>query len=74
MSKKSTNMLICSGYQFPKKCGCLQKKIAKKVKSDGDGALPEYIECQGDDVKPGKQTSFPQSVFKKDEVVFMDRL
>ncbi len=34
------------------------------------GAL-EYIECQGDDVKPGKQTSFPQSVNrKKDEVVF----
>ena len=25
------------------------------------GAL-EYIECMGDDVKPGKHTSFPQSV------------
>jgi len=33
------------------------------------GAL-EYIECVGDDVKPGKHTSFPQSVkLKADEVV-----
>lgn len=33
------------------------------------GAL-EYVECVGDDVKPGKVTSFPQSVkLKKDEVV-----
>jgi uncharacterized protein YbaA (DUF1428 family) len=34
------------------------------------GAL-EYRECIGDDVKPGKLTSFPQSVkLKKDEVVW----
>ena len=33
------------------------------------GAL-EYCECIGDDVKPGKVTSFPQSVqLKDDEVV-----
>ena len=33
------------------------------------GAL-EYIECVADDVKPGKSTSFPQSVkLKADEVV-----
>jgi uncharacterized protein YbaA (DUF1428 family) len=33
------------------------------------GAL-EYIECVGDDVKPGKHTSFPQSVkLKKGETV-----
>ncbi len=33
------------------------------------GAL-DYIECVGDDVKPGKLTSFPQSVkLKPDEVV-----
>jgi uncharacterized protein YbaA (DUF1428 family) len=33
------------------------------------GAL-EYFECVGDDVKPGKLTSFPQSVkLKKGEVV-----
>lgn len=34
------------------------------------GAL-EYIECIADDVKPGKLTSFPQSVkLKSNEVVF----
>lgn len=34
------------------------------------GAL-EYKECVGDDVKPGKLTSFPQAVkLKKDEVVW----
>jgi uncharacterized protein YbaA (DUF1428 family) len=34
------------------------------------GAL-EYHECIADDVKPGKQTSFPQSVnLKPDEIVF----
>jgi uncharacterized protein YbaA (DUF1428 family) len=34
------------------------------------GALA-YFECIGDDVKPGKQTSFPQSVkLKPDEVVW----
>ncbi|HTE54703.1 MAG TPA: DUF1428 domain-containing protein [Kofleriaceae bacterium] len=33
------------------------------------GALA-YVECVGDDVKPGKRTSFPQSVkLKPDEVV-----
>ncbi len=33
------------------------------------GAL-EYVECVGDDVKPGKRTSFPQSVkLKEGEVV-----
>jgi uncharacterized protein YbaA (DUF1428 family) len=34
------------------------------------GALA-YVECAGDDVKPGKWTSFPQSVkLKKGEVVW----
>src|SRR3954454_11306858 len=33
------------------------------------GAL-DYVECVADDVKPGKRTSFPQSVkLKADEVV-----
>src|SRR3979490_2217202 len=33
------------------------------------GAL-EYVECVADDVKPGKRTSFPQSVkLKADEIV-----
>jgi uncharacterized protein YbaA (DUF1428 family) len=43
--------------------------IAGKVWMD-HGAL-QYRECMADDVKPGKWTSFPQSVkLKKDEVVF----
>lgn len=56
----------------PKKNVAAYKKLAKlagKVWMEY-GAI-EYIECQGDDVKPGKWTSFPQSVkLKKDEVVF----
>ena len=43
-------------------------KKAGKVWKD-HGAL-EYVECVADDVKPGKWTSFPQSVkLKKGEVV-----
>jgi uncharacterized protein YbaA (DUF1428 family) len=33
----------------------------KAAKVGGDGALV-YVECIADDVKPGKHTSFPQSV------------
>lgn len=44
-------------------------KIAGKVWREY-GAL-EYIECVADDVKPGKVTSFPQSVkLKASETVF----
>lgn len=44
-------------------------KLAAKVWMD-HGAL-EYVECMADDVKPGKVTSFPQSVkLKAGEVVF----
>ena len=43
-------------------------KKAGKVWKD-HGAL-EYVECVADDVKPGKSTSFPQSVkLKRGEVV-----
>ena len=43
-------------------------QLAGKVWCD-HGAL-EYIECVADDVKPGKHTSFPQSVkLKKGETV-----
>jgi uncharacterized protein YbaA (DUF1428 family) len=43
-------------------------KIGGKVWME-HGAL-EYVECVADDVKPGKHTSFPQSVkLKADEVV-----
>src|SRR3954465_2108507 len=42
--------------------------LAKKVWRE-HGAL-DYVECVADDVKPGKWTSFPQSVkLKKDETV-----
>ena len=47
------------------------RKIARKAGKiwREHGAL-EYIECVADDVKPGKHTSFPQSVkLKADEVV-----
>jgi uncharacterized protein YbaA (DUF1428 family) len=44
-------------------------RLASKVWRD-HGAL-EYVECIADDVKPGKYTSFPQSVkLKPDEVVW----
>ena len=43
-------------------------KTASKVWKE-KGALT-YVECVGDDVKPGEVTSFPQSVkLKDDEVV-----
>jgi len=49
------------------------RKIARKAGKiwREHGAL-EYIECVADDVKPGKRTSFPQSVKLKDDelVVF----
>lgn len=45
----------------------LAKRMSKFCKDRG--AL-SYIECVGDDVKPGEVTSFPQSVkLKDDEVV-----
>ena len=44
-------------------------KTASKVWRE-HGAL-EYVECMADDVKPGKRTSFPQSVkLKPGEVVW----
>lgn len=55
----------------PKKNLAAYKRIARlagKVWRE-HGAL-EYVECVADDVKPGKYTSFPQSVkLKDDEVV-----
>jgi uncharacterized protein YbaA (DUF1428 family) len=43
-------------------------KVASKVWKE-HGAL-DYVECVADDVRPGKYTSFPQSVkLKPDEVV-----
>ncbi len=56
----------------PKKNIALYQKVSKKCGKVWmeHGAL-QYIECVGDDVKPGKLTSFPQAVkLKKDEVVW----
>jgi uncharacterized protein YbaA (DUF1428 family) len=55
----------------PKKNLQAYRKMAKKAGKIWmeHGAL-EYVECVADDVKPGKPTSFPQSVkLKPDEVV-----
>ncbi len=55
----------------PKKNLDAYKRMARKAGKVWReyGAL-EYIECVADDVKPGKTTSFPQSVkLKADEVV-----
>ncbi|MGE3974643.1 MAG: DUF1428 domain-containing protein [Bdellovibrionales bacterium] len=57
---------------IPKKNIAKYKKLATlcgKVWLD-HGAI-DYVECMANDVKPGKVTSFPQSVkLKKGEVVF----
>ncbi len=57
---------------IPKKKVAAYRKLARmggKVWIE-HGAL-EYRECIADDVKPGKSTSFPQSVkLKRDEVVW----
>jgi uncharacterized protein YbaA (DUF1428 family) len=55
----------------PKKNLAAYRRMARKVGTVWleYGAL-EYVECVADDVKPGKWTSFPQSVkLKRGEVV-----
>ena len=55
----------------PKKNVAAYRKLAAKAGKiwKEHGAL-QYVECIEDDVKPGKLTSFPQSVkIKKNEVV-----
>jgi uncharacterized protein YbaA (DUF1428 family) len=57
----------------PKKNLAAYRRMAQKAGKvwREHGAL-EYVECVGDDVKPGKHTSFPQSVKLKagETVVF----
>jgi uncharacterized protein YbaA (DUF1428 family) len=55
----------------PKKNLQAYRKMAQKAgKVWMDHGALEYVECVADDVKPGKRTSFPQSVkLKPDEVV-----
>jgi uncharacterized protein YbaA (DUF1428 family) len=55
----------------PKKNLAVYRRMAEKTGKVWKkyGAL-EYVECVADDVKPGKRTSFPQSVkLKKGETV-----
>lgn len=56
----------------PKKNIAAYKRMARKAgKVWMEHGAMEYREAQADDVKPGKWTSFPQSVkLEKDEVVF----
>jgi uncharacterized protein YbaA (DUF1428 family) len=56
----------------PRKNLAAYRRLARKAGKiwREHGAL-EYIECVADDVKPGKSTSFPQSVkLEADEVVW----
>ena len=56
----------------PRKNLAAYKKMAKFMgKLWLEHGAIDYVECMGDDVQPGKVTSFPQSVkLKKGEVVF----
>jgi uncharacterized protein YbaA (DUF1428 family) len=68
-------MRYVDGYVLPvpKKNVAAYRRVAQKAGKvwREHGAL-EYIECVADDVKPGKHTSFPQSVKLKpaETVVF----
>jgi len=70
---KENDMSYVDGFVLPvpKKNLPAYRRMAKlgsKVWRE-HGAL-EYVECIADDVKPGKHTSFPQSVkLKPDEIV-----
>jgi uncharacterized protein YbaA (DUF1428 family) len=68
-------MSYVDGYVLPvpKKNVAAYRRIAQKAgKVWRDHGALEYIECVADDVKPGKHTSFPQSVKLKsgETVVF----
>ena len=70
--KKSYRYVDSFVVPVPKKNIKVYKKMAQlsgKIWLD-HGAI-DYVECVAEDVKPGKVTSFPQSVkLKKGEVVF----
>ena len=66
-------MAYVDGYVVPVKKTQLDayRRLARRAGKVwlSHGAL-EVVECVGDDVKPGKHTSFPQAVkLKDDEVV-----
>ncbi|HEY8154110.1 MAG TPA: DUF1428 domain-containing protein [Myxococcota bacterium] len=57
---------------IPKKNAAAYRRMARKAgKVWRDHGALEYRECMAEDVKPGKSTSFPQSVkLEKNEVVW----
>lgn len=68
-------MRYVDGYVVPvpkKKLAAYRRMAQKAGKVWRDHGAVEYIECVADDVKPGKHTSFPQSVKLKvgETVVF----
>ena len=68
-------MRYVDGYvvPVPKKNVAAYRRMAQKAgKVWRDHGALEFVECVGDDVKPGKHTSFPQSVKLKpgETVVF----
>jgi uncharacterized protein YbaA (DUF1428 family) len=66
-------MAYVDGFVVPvpkKKLKAYQAMAKKASKVWRDHGALDYKECVADDVKPGKVTSFPQSVkLKKDEIV-----
>jgi uncharacterized protein YbaA (DUF1428 family) len=66
-------MSYVDGFVVPvpkKKLGAYRKLATRAGKVWKEYGALEYIECVADDVKPGKLTSFPQSVkLRRDEVV-----
>ena len=68
-------MQYVDGFVVPvpkKKMAAYRRMAQKAAKVWRDHGALEYIECVADDVKPGKHTSFPQSVKLKsgETVVF----
>ncbi len=66
-------MPYVDGYVVPvpkKKVGDYRRMARKAGRIWREHGALDYVECVADDVKPGKLTSFPQSVkLKKDETV-----
>ncbi len=67
-------MAYVDGFVLPvpkKKLAAYRAMARKAGKVWREHGAVEYVECIADDVKPGKHTSFPQSVkLKPGEVVF----
>jgi uncharacterized protein YbaA (DUF1428 family) len=75
MRTRSLTMNYVDGYVIPvprKKLAAYRKMAQRSAKVWKDHGALAYVEALADDVKPGKWTSFPQSVkLKKGEVVVL---